>query len=145
MHELEPAPAIKAALAAAKSGIAPEVGTAVLIASKDATRTLRLYTALVTAVEPCQIEGSPSIGVRLFATMADGVLPPWTIRAAGQQFVGARMAVAFADGDETGEMIEWMVTPDTVHVLVASIYGLDQMDRDAINELINPGKPPREI
>jgi len=143
--EMEPAPALKRALAACKSGPAPQVGTPVLIASKDVTRTLRVYTAHVSAVEPCQIAGTPSVGVRLFATMADGVMPPWTITVAGMQFVGARMAVAFADGDETGEMIEWMATPDAVHVLLASIYGLSDLDRDAINELINPGVPLREI
>lgn len=143
--ELEPALALKRALASCKSGSPPEVGTAVLVASKDAARVLHVYTALVTAVEPCQIVGTPSVGVRLFATMADGVLPPWTITAAGTQFVGARMAVAFADSDQTGEMIEWMATPDTVHVLLASIYGLSDLDRDAINELINPGVPLREI
>lgn len=143
--ELEPALALKRALAACKSGAPPEVGTAVLIASKDAARVLRVYTALVTAVEPCQIVGTPSVGVRLFATTADGVLPPWTITAAGTQFAGARMAVAFADNDQTGEIVEWMATPDTVHVLLASIYGLSDLDRDAINELINPGVPLREI
>lgn len=143
--EMEPAPSLKRALAACKSGPAPQVGTPVLIASKDFARTLRVYTAHVSAVEQCQIAGTPSIGVRLFATMADGVTPPWTITVAGTQFVGARMAVAFADNDQTGEMIEWMATPDTVHVLLASIYGLSDLDRDAINELINPGVPLREI
>jgi len=143
--EQEPAPALKRALATCKSGAAPQIGTPVLIASKDVTRTLRVHTALVTAVAPCEIVGTPSVGVRLFATMADGVMPPWTITASSTQFVGASLAVAFAEGDETGEMIEWMATPDTVHVLLASIYGLSDLDRDAINELINPGVPLREI
>lgn len=138
----EPESSEKAALALAKTGDAPALGTPVLVVWHDAAyRRLGIFTAQVEKVEPCDVTAIPVVTARAFSDITGGATPPWAITVQGKTFVGAGIAMHIESDAAEGTGVGWIADAASVNVLLNMLVFLSDAERQVLHEQINPGKP----
>ncbi len=137
----EPESSEKAALALAKTGDAPALGTPVLVVWHDAVyRRLGIFTAQVEKVEPCDLTAIPVVTARAFSDITCGATPPWAITVQGKTFVGAGIAMHIESDAAEGTGVGWIADAASVNVLLNMLVFLSDVERQVLHEQINPGK-----
>ncbi len=137
----EPESSEKAALALAKTGDAPALGTPVLVVWHDAAyRRLGIFTAQVEKVEPCDVTAIPVVTARAFSDITCGATPPWSITVQGKTFVGAGIAMHIESDAAEGTGVGWIADAASVNVLLNMLVFLSDAERQVLHEQINPGK-----
>lgn len=137
----EPESSEKAALALAKTGDAPALGTPVLVVWHDAAfRRFGIFTAQAEKVEPCDVTAIPVVTARAFSDITCGATPPWSITVQGKTFVGAGIAMHIENDAAEGTGVGWIADAASVSVLLNMLVFLSDAERQVLHEQINPGK-----